>query len=303
MHEVDEDGATWTGVHVSVTLSRGSVQPRMGYFKFLDALCGRDSATTAVQFTHEAGLARAALTGAALAAAFTLHAVGLASMAGRLLAPAQSSSSAIADSEGLEADWQRSVLTAAWCAYMLALCTYHASEFAVTMRFNGSIASNESWLLDQSRQYQAALAASWVEFWLEYLLLPGLKASLPSRAAMLCGLALVCMGQAFRTGAMLEAKGNFTHMIQFEKAKTHKLVTSGPYRYVRHPSYFGWFWWSIGTQLVLANPLCLVAYGVAALKFFSARIPVEEETLVEFFPDEFPAFRDRTPLGIPFIRA
>lgn len=31
----------------------------------------------------------------------------------------------------------------------------------------------------------------------------------------------------------------------------------------RHPSYMGWFWWSIGTQLLLCNPVvCLLSVHV-----------------------------------------
>lgn len=44
-------------------------------------------------------------------------------------------------------------------------------------------------------------------------------------------------------------------------------------RYLRHPSYFGWFWWCVGTQCLLCNPLCILAYAVAAWDFFRKRIP------------------------------
>jgi hypothetical protein len=43
-------------------------------------------------------------------------------------------------------------------------------------------------------------------------------------------------------------------------------------RYLRHPSYFGWFWWVVGTQALLTNPLCLVGYTIVSWKFFDARI-------------------------------
>ena len=32
------------------------------------------------------------------------------------------------------------------------------------------------------------------------------------------------------------------------------------FRYCRHPGYFGWFVWVLGTQLVLVNPVCTVAF-------------------------------------------
>lgn len=42
--------------------------------------------------------------------------------------------------------------------------------------------------------------------------------------------------------------------------------------YLRHPSYFGWFWWVVGTQVLLWNPLCLVGYAYVSWKFFDQRI-------------------------------
>lgn len=95
--------------------------------------------------------------------------------------------------------------------------------------------------------------------------------------------------QVFRTGAMISAASNFTHKIALAKRQEHELVKHGLYafarwssvvlwisssflRYVRHPSYVGWFWWSIGTQIILVNPLCACAYAYASWKFFSERI-------------------------------
>jgi hypothetical protein len=42
---------------------------------------------------------------------------------------------------------------------------------------------------------------------------------------------------------------------------------------LRHPSYFGWFWWAISIPILLANPLSFVAYCYAAWSFFADRIP------------------------------
>jgi protein-S-isoprenylcysteine O-methyltransferase Ste14 len=44
------------------------------------------------------------------------------------------------------------------------------------------------------------------------------------------------------------------------------------YAYFRHPSYFGFFWWGIGTQVMLGNTLCLVAYAGVLWYFFMKRI-------------------------------
>ena len=87
-----------------------------------------------------------------------------------------------------------------------------------------------------------------------------------------------------------------------EREDSHKLVTSGVYSVLRHPSYFGWFYWSVGTQLLLCNPLSTVAYTIASWSFFNQRIPVEEALLVTFYKEEYVHYMRRTVIGIPFIQ-
>jgi protein-S-isoprenylcysteine O-methyltransferase len=85
------------------------------------------------------------------------------------------------------------------------------------------------------------------------------------------------------TYTRITAGSNFHHLIRTERDEKHKLVTHGIYAYLRHPGYFGWFWWCIGTQILLSNPICIAAYAFASWRFFSERIPEEEDTLIKFF--------------------
>ena len=55
----------------------------------------------------------------------------------------------------------------------------------------------------------------------------------------------------------------------------------------RHPSYAGWFMWSLGSQLILINPICLLAYAYVSFSFFSERIYCEEFMLLKFFGREY----------------
>jgi protein-S-isoprenylcysteine O-methyltransferase len=64
--------------------------------------------------------------------------------------------------------------------------------------------------------------------------------------------------------------------------------------------YFGWFCWSISTQILLCNPLATVAFAYVSWRFFHSRIPYEEFHLARFFP-EYEAYRRRVPTRIPFI--
>lgn len=102
-------------------------------------------------------------------------------------------------------------------------------------------------------------------------------------ATTAAGCLLVAAGEALRKAAMLTAAGSFTHDLALRREATHRLVTWGPYALLRHPGYAGFAAWAVGTQLVLRNPLCAVAFAVAVSRFLTARVEAEEALLFRFF--------------------
>merc|ERR1711935_556984 len=94
---------------------------------------------------------------------------------------------------------------------------------------------------------------------------------------------------------------NFDHIVMSKRKEGHELVTQGIYQYLRHPSYFGFFYWSIAVRLVLGNPLCFCLCCVVSSKFFAGRIPPEEEVLVRIYGEQYTSFAESTPIGIPFV--
>ena len=82
----------------------------------------------------------------------------------------------------------------------------------------------------------------------------------------------------------------------------HNSLNIKRYGILRHPSYVGFFYWSIGTQLILCNPVSTILYAVAAWTFFRYRIAFEEQTLKNLFPDgAYESYREKTCIGIPLI--
>ena len=77
-----------------------------------------------------------------------------------------------------------------------------------------------------------------------------------------------------------------------------ELVTSGPYRYVRHPIYTGMSAMLIGTSLVypFAAVPCLLTIAYSA---FAARR--EERDMEQRFPDAYPEYRSRSKFLVPFV--
>jgi protein-S-isoprenylcysteine O-methyltransferase Ste14 len=78
-----------------------------------------------------------------------------------------------------------------------------------------------------------------------------------------------------------------------------ELVTSGPYRFVRHPIYTGLLTAMLGTALV-NNLLGLIVVAVLVGYFYYCGI-VEERNLAATFPEAYPEYRSRTKMLIPFL--
>ena len=82
----------------------------------------------------------------------------------------------------------------------------------------------------------------------------------------------------------------------------HTLVTSGPYRRVRHPLYsVGALFWA-GISLLAANWFFGV-FVVVAFVVMWARTPMEERRLIEKFGDEYRSYRERTGRFLPRLLA
>ena len=78
-----------------------------------------------------------------------------------------------------------------------------------------------------------------------------------------------------------------------------ELVTSGPYRFVRHPIYSGLLIAMLGT--VLVNSLLGLIVVAALVAYFYYCGTVEERNLATTFPEAYPAYRSRTKMLIPFL--
>lgn len=79
----------------------------------------------------------------------------------------------------------------------------------------------------------------------------------------------------------------------------HRLITSGPYRRIRHPMYASFFVVIAGLSILSANWVLVLAWfaGYAILLFY--RIPAEERMMIEEFGDEYREYMARTGRLIP----
>jgi len=189
--------------------------------------------------------------------------------------------------------------------FLVFVMMFHATEFTFQQVFHPKDVSFRAFLLTPvpAGGYSIAMIAALGEFWLEFWLLRDVQL-LPKTLSSVffwVGFGLSFSGWAMRTAALFTAQSNFTHLVMPAKRASHELVQEGVYRLCRHPGYLGWFMWSVSTQIVLGNPVCMLLYALVAWRFFAGRIPIEEQLLVRFFGDEYLEYARRVPCGIPCI--
>jgi protein-S-isoprenylcysteine O-methyltransferase Ste14 len=82
----------------------------------------------------------------------------------------------------------------------------------------------------------------------------------------------------------------------------HELITSGPYRWIRHPLYAGALLLLGAVSLIFQDLVILGYVVVGILAFRLLVIPAEEERLLEAFGEDYECYRRRTGTLLPWIR-
>ncbi len=84
--------------------------------------------------------------------------------------------------------------------------------------------------------------------------------------------------------------------------KIGRLITAGPYAYVRHPLYLGSFLIGIGFALIVGSWWLALA-GLAALSWaYRSKVADEEKVLASEYPLQYGAYRESVPAFLPAWR-
>jgi protein-S-isoprenylcysteine O-methyltransferase len=182
--------------------------------------------------------------------------------------------------------------------YLITLTIYHYTEFFSEVLFHFQDLQKDAFLIYENKRWVISTLSSFAEsilgvyFFYEYKNI---------KILFILGLIMTIIGQYFRIAALFTGKSNFTHKIQLKKRKNHVLVKYGIYSICRHPSYFGFFIWSVGIEIMCVNPICTIAFAYILFQFFKVRIELEEEYLIKFFGMEYIKYRRQVGILIPFI--
>jgi protein-S-isoprenylcysteine O-methyltransferase Ste14 len=111
------------------------------------------------------------------------------------------------------------------------------------------------------------------------------------------GVILCAAGMVFLVWGRQYLGRNWSQTVAVKK--DHELVTSGPYRYVRHPMYAGGLLACVGSAIVAGGPWIFLLVILGTL--FLWRVVAEDKLMAQQFPSEYPDYKKRTKALIPFV--
>ncbi len=83
--------------------------------------------------------------------------------------------------------------------------------------------------------------------------------------------------------------------------KDHKLITSGIYRFIRHPQYLSQIVSDLGAGLALLNYFIIPLVVLVEFPLFILRAINEDKLLEKHFREKFVSYKKRSGFFIPFI--
>lgn len=115
------------------------------------------------------------------------------------------------------------------------------------------------------------------------------------------GAALFALGVALFAATHAALDHNWSPMLEIRESAT--LVTSGPYRFVRHPMYSAAFVIDIGLSLLSANWLVAFVLLGGMVLLYATRVRDEERLMLDAFGPQYEEYMRRTGRLVPRLGA
>lgn len=116
-------------------------------------------------------------------------------------------------------------------------------------------------------------------------------------APVAVGLGVLAAGVVLRVWAIVTLGRLFKFVVVIQDG--HRVVASGPYRLLRHPSYTGALVGFLGVGIALDSWLSVLALVLIPLLAIGVRIRVEETELARALGEEYRAYARRTRRLVP----
>ncbi|MBI9018090.1 MAG: isoprenylcysteine carboxylmethyltransferase family protein [Phycisphaerae bacterium] len=124
-------------------------------------------------------------------------------------------------------------------------------------------------------------------------------ASMAWDAISLIALAFMIGGLTVRTWAVYTLGQYFT--MQLKIHDEHRIIRTGPYKYLCHPSYSGAFLTYFGTTVFLHSWFSMIIAGIILSFAFLRRMHFEEKMLIDRFGDEYRDYCKSTKKVMPWL--
>ncbi|HEX7041648.1 MAG TPA: methyltransferase [Patescibacteria group bacterium] len=112
----------------------------------------------------------------------------------------------------------------------------------------------------------------------------------------LLGFLLILIGVALSFISQKKLGDSWTHAASL---KAKKLITTGIYKYIRHPIYFGFILSFLGSE-ILAGSLLWVSFLFLFIPAYY-QVKKEDKLLKDKFGNKFMQYKKNTKMFVPFI--
>jgi protein-S-isoprenylcysteine O-methyltransferase Ste14 len=146
------------------------------------------------------------------------------------------------------------------------------------------------------------LGAMWIALMLAFPLAFVGAWMFPQRALVplfAAGLTLILLGSLLRRYCFRSLGKYFTGDVRARADQP--VISTGPYRLIRHPSYTAGMMMFIGIGLALGNVVSLALVAVTAIVTYSYRVAIEERALVQTIGEPYRNFMKDRKRFIPYI--
>ncbi len=153
-----------------------------------------------------------------------------------------------------------------------------------------------------SGSLQVILAGMWVALLVAYPLAFVKAWAFPQRWQLplfVVGLLLIVLGSLLRRYCFRTLGEYFTGDVRAKPGQ--RVISSGPYRWVRHPSYTAGMMMFIGIGLALGSWASFALLTIATIATYSYRVAVEERALLEAIGEPYSSYMKGRKRFVPYI--
>ncbi len=113
------------------------------------------------------------------------------------------------------------------------------------------------------------------------------------------GMAIFTIGLLIRVHSLLTLKQYFTYSVA--NVENHTIITSGLYKFIRHPGYLGQLMIFIGISISMSNWLSVLLMMIPVTLGYLYRIQVEENFMMDHLGENYKKYQEQTKKMIPML--